>query len=217
MGRGRGWTRRAMARAGLGLPLLALGGQQASAAGELPWHHLPGGGFRNPPAPPLPAAPPSPRPASLPTGSPSREAASNASAASPYPRASSAPSACSSRFGRVAVIPGAEHAPIPTSCDRIGQDESHLPLRCRTPVDRGVSAPKIFTRVRILTAPSCPARGLPPPERRRDATAKRQMKVIYPYSVAFRADLPPKSPSRKLDACRPAPPLGTRSSPPARS
>ncbi|HMR30644.1 MAG TPA: MBL fold metallo-hydrolase [Geminicoccaceae bacterium] len=53
MGRGRGWTRRAMARAGLGLPLLALGGQQASAAGELPWHHLPGGGFRNPPGSPV--------------------------------------------------------------------------------------------------------------------------------------------------------------------
>lgn len=53
MDRGRGWTRRAMARAGLGLPLLALGGRQASAAGELPWHHLPGGGFRNPPGSPV--------------------------------------------------------------------------------------------------------------------------------------------------------------------
>jgi L-ascorbate metabolism protein UlaG (beta-lactamase superfamily) len=47
---GRGWTRRALARAGLALPVAALAGDPGpSAAAGRPWHHLPGGGFRNPP------------------------------------------------------------------------------------------------------------------------------------------------------------------------
>lgn len=50
----RGWTRRAMARAGIGLPLLALGTEAGRAAtGDRPWHHDPEGGFRNPPGSPV--------------------------------------------------------------------------------------------------------------------------------------------------------------------
>jgi N-acyl-phosphatidylethanolamine-hydrolysing phospholipase D len=47
----RRWSRRALAVAGLGLPLLP-GAVEATIAGERPWHHLPGGGFRNPPGSP---------------------------------------------------------------------------------------------------------------------------------------------------------------------
>lgn len=54
MRRGRGWTRRAMARAGIGLPLLALGDRRAAAErSDLPWHHLPDGTFRNPEGSPV--------------------------------------------------------------------------------------------------------------------------------------------------------------------
>jgi L-ascorbate metabolism protein UlaG (beta-lactamase superfamily) len=42
-----------MARAGIGLPLLALGGQPAAVTGDRPWHHLPDGRFRNPPGSPV--------------------------------------------------------------------------------------------------------------------------------------------------------------------
>ncbi len=45
-----------MAWAGLGLPLLALDARRGEAAGELPWHHMPGGGFRNPPGSPVSGA-----------------------------------------------------------------------------------------------------------------------------------------------------------------
>jgi L-ascorbate metabolism protein UlaG (beta-lactamase superfamily) len=44
-----GWTRRGVTRAGLSTPLLAMGGPAAAeASGDRPWHHVPGGGFRNP-------------------------------------------------------------------------------------------------------------------------------------------------------------------------
>jgi N-acyl-phosphatidylethanolamine-hydrolysing phospholipase D len=51
--RDRGWTRRALARAGLALPVAALAGEPGpSGATGRPWHHLPGGGFQNPPGSP---------------------------------------------------------------------------------------------------------------------------------------------------------------------
>jgi L-ascorbate metabolism protein UlaG (beta-lactamase superfamily) len=48
-----GWTRRRLAGAGLALPLAAVAGAPPPAApAGRPWHHLPGGGFRNPPGSP---------------------------------------------------------------------------------------------------------------------------------------------------------------------
>lgn len=47
----RGWSRRGLATAGLSLSLLAKE-SQAGPATDRPWHHAPGGGFRNPPGSP---------------------------------------------------------------------------------------------------------------------------------------------------------------------
>jgi L-ascorbate metabolism protein UlaG (beta-lactamase superfamily) len=48
-----GWTRRSVTHAGLGAPLLVLpDSARAAAAADRPWHHVPGGGFRNPPGSP---------------------------------------------------------------------------------------------------------------------------------------------------------------------